>query len=89
MAANKQYGTSWQHLADLNGLADPNLIYPGQTLVVDGSAPAPAAQTYTVQPGDTLSAIASAYGTSWQHLADINGIADPNLIYPGQTLRVQ
>ena len=84
-----RYGTSWQHLADLNGLADPNVIYPGQVLVVDGSAPAQAAQTYTVQPDDTLSGIASDYGTSWQHLADINGIADPNLIYPGQVLRVQ
>lgn len=83
-----RYGTSWQHLADLNGLADPNLIYPGQVLTVDGSAPAPAAQTYTVRPGDTLSGIAAAYGTSWQHLADINGIADPNVIYPGQVLTI-
>lgn len=82
------YGTTWQHLAELNGLADPNTIYPGQVLVVDGSAPAPAAQTYTVQSGDTLSGIASAYGTSWQRLADINGIADPNLIYPGQVLTI-
>lgn len=84
-----RYGTSWQRLAELNGLPDPNVIHPGQVLTVDGGAPAPAAQTYTVQPGDTLSGIASAYGTSWQHLADINGIANPNLIHPGQTLRVR
>ena len=83
-----RYGTSWQHLAELNGLADPNIIYPGQTLVIDGSAPAPAAQTYTVQSGDTLSGIASAYGTSWQRLAEINGISDPNVIYPGQVLTI-
>lgn len=80
------YGTTWQHLAELNGLANPNIIYPGQVLAVDGGAPA--AQTYTVQSGDTLSGIASAYGTSWQRLADINGIADPNLIYPGQVLTI-
>lgn len=82
------YGTSWQHLADINGLANPDMIYPGQVLVVDGSAPAPAPaqQTYTVQTGDTLSGIASAYGTSWQHLADINGLSDPDVIYPGQVL---
>lgn len=82
-----RYGTSWQHLAGLNGLADPNLIYPGQVLTVDGNAPAQ--QTYTVQSGDTLSGIASAYGTSWQHLADINGIGNPDVIYPGQVLRVR
>ena len=83
-----QYGTSWQHLAELNGLADPNVIYPGQVLTVDGGAPAPAAQTYTVKSGDTLSGIASAYGTSWQRLADINGLNNPDVIYPGQVLRV-
>lgn len=83
-----QYGTSWQHLAELNGLADPNIIYPGQVLTVDGSAPAPAAQTYTVKSGDTLSGIASAYGTSWQYLAEINGIGNPDIIYPGQVLTI-
>lgn len=84
-----RYGTTWQHLAQLNGLADPNIIHPGQVLAVGGSAPDPAPQTYTVKSGDTLSGIAAAYGTSWQHLADINGIADPNLIHPGQVLRVR
>jgi lysozyme len=85
-----QYGTSWQHLAELNGIVDPNVIYPGQVLAVDGSAPAPAPaqQTYTVQSGDTLSGIAAAYGTSWQHLADINGLANPDVIYPGQVLTI-
>lgn len=83
-----RYGTSWQHLAELNGLADPNVIYPGQVLTVDGSAHAPAAQTYTVQPGDTLSGIASAYGTSWQRLAEINGLGNPDMIYPGQVLTI-
>lgn len=82
------YGTSWQHLAELNGLADPNVIYLGQVLVVDGDAPAPASQTYTVQSGDTLSDIASAYGTSWQRLADINGIENPDMIYAGQVISI-
>lgn len=51
-------------------------------------ASASAHRTYTVKSGDTLSGIAAAYGTSWQHLASINGIANPNLIYPGQVLTV-
>lgn len=45
-------------------------------------------RTYTVRAGDTLSAIASKYGTTWQHLQQINGIADANKIYPGQVLRI-
>lgn len=43
---------------------------------------------YTVQKGDTLSGIASKYGTTYQRLAEINGLSNPNLIYPGQRLRI-
>jgi resuscitation-promoting factor RpfA len=46
--------------------------------------------TYTVQPGDTLSKIADAQGTSWQALWEVNDdeISDPNLIYVGQVLEL-
>ena len=44
------------------------------------------AVTYTVKSGDTLSAIAKKYGTTYQKIAKDNGIADPNKIYPGQKL---
>lgn len=49
----------------------------------------PASVYYTVKRGDTLSAIASKYGTTYTYLARINGIADPNRIYPGQKIRVK
>ena len=49
----------------------------------------PASVYYTVKCGDTLSAIASKYGTTYTYLARINGIADPNRIYPGQKIRVK
>lgn len=48
----------------------------------------PAARTYTVRTGDNLSAIAAKYGTTYQALAAKNGIANPNLIYPGQVLKI-
>lgn len=44
---------------------------------------------YTVKRGDTLSGIASKYGTTYQHLAQINGIANPNKIHVGQRIRVK
>lgn len=44
---------------------------------------------YTVRSGDTLSGIASKYGTTYQKLAQMNGITNPNLIYPGQRIRVK
>lgn len=45
-------------------------------------------RTYTVQSGDTLSGIAAQYGTTWQKLQQINGIANANLIYPGQQIKI-
>lgn len=49
---------------------------------------ASAGRVYTVKAGDTLSSIAIKYGTSYQVLAQINGIANPNLIYTGQTIKL-
>lgn len=45
-------------------------------------------RTYTVRAGDTLSGIAARYGTTWQHLQQVNGIRDANLIFAGQVLRI-
>ena len=87
-----RYGTTYQSLAAINNIADPNRIYPGQEIVIDGAtteAPAAGAVYYTIKPGDTLSGIASTYGTTWQWLAEVNGISEPNLIYPGNTIRVR
>lgn len=39
-----------------------------------------------VQSGDTLSAIASHWGTTYQKLAEHNRISNPNLIYVGQRI---
>lgn len=43
---------------------------------------------YTVVKGDTLSGIATKYGTTYQKLAAYNDIANPNLIYVGQKIRI-
>lgn len=46
----------------------------------------PAAQTYEIQAGDSLSTIALEYGTTVAAIAAANDIADPNLITIGQEL---
>lgn len=85
----QRYGTNYQTLAAINGIANPNVINVGQVIKLPGGAAAPAAaNTYTVKSGDTLSGIASANGTSWQRLQQLNGIADANKIYPGQVIRL-
>ena len=69
---------------------NPNIIYPGEVLTINGGSAAskPAARTYTVRAGDNLSSIAARYGTTYQALAAKNGISNPDLIYPGQVLKI-
>ena len=43
---------------------------------------------YTVKSGDTLSEIAAANGTTVDELVKLNGIANPNLIYAGQEIKL-
>lgn len=45
-------------------------------------------KTYVVKKGDTLSAIAKKYSTTVSKLAKANGITNPNLIYPGQKIKI-
>ncbi|MEK1378375.1 LysM peptidoglycan-binding domain-containing protein [Limosilactobacillus fermentum] len=78
-----RYGTSTSTLASINGISNPNWIYPGQVLKLSGGS---STRVYTVRSGDTLSGIASRLGTSWTALKAKNGLANANLIYPGQTL---
>ncbi len=92
-----RYGLTTQALAAANGIVNPNRIYSGQRLVIPGQgtttpapppAPAPTFTSYTVQRGDTLSAIAMRYGVSMWALAAANNIGNPSRIYVGQVLRI-
>ena len=65
----------YQHLAEINGIANPNLIHVGQEIRIDGATPTTSEEYYTIQSGDTLSGIAAKFGTTWQWLAEVNGIS--------------
>ena len=87
--------------ADVNTLV--NEVYAGmygdgltrQTLLgsrydeVQGAINANSAQYYTVQSGDNLGKIAIQFGTTVNQLVAWNNIANPDLIYAGQTIRVK
>ena len=51
-------------------------------------AAVPQTPLYSVKKGDTLWGIATAHGTTVHSLAQLNGLENPNLIFPGQTLRL-
>lgn len=90
-----QWGDSWWAIANRNGMSMYNLaaingktintmLYPGQVLQVSGATTTN--RTYAVRYGDSLSTIANRLGTTWQQLANRNGISTPYWIYPGQAL---
>ena len=90
------YGTTVDGIAQVNGITNPSQIFVGtQLTIVDGVAPPVSDATepsgtsmHTVEPGETLAAIASRFGTSVQSLVATNAIRDPDLIRPGDQLTV-
>ena len=89
--------TTVKELTELNDISNPNLIYPGEILKVPelkrGESKSISSRqyikTYIVRQGDTLSAIAKRFHTTVKRLVEINNILNPNLIYPGEVLKIE
>ncbi|MEX1020867.1 MAG: LysM peptidoglycan-binding domain-containing protein [Litorilinea sp.] len=122
----ESYGTTWQDVAAINRLENPNILEVGQVLRIFGEIPsdfvadylrpdydfsdmpvytatvdsalgnaAPPVlpgtyvatdEVYSVQAGDTLGQIATAYGVPLSALIQVNNIENPTYIYVGQTI---
>jgi N-acetylmuramoyl-L-alanine amidase len=112
-AISLTYGVSVAILAQVNQIANPDLIITGQQISIPSAAstpspipdpviaPPPASEpapevpgtgggspSYTVQSGDTLSAIASHFGVTVSALVAANTISNPDLIIVGQALLI-
>jgi LysM repeat protein len=81
------YGVDLNAILDANGLAADSVIWPGQELLVPLDA-IPQGTWHTVQPGETLEAIALHYGVSVEEIQNTNSLPDPNAIYEGQRLAI-
>jgi LysM repeat protein len=92
----RRFGTTWQILAAVNGLANANSIFVGQRLTIaytmppanPPSQPPPSSggRVHIVQAGETLQRIAAFYGLTWQQLAGANNLSNANHIFAGQRL---
>ena len=81
------FGSSVKDIAKANGLSHPYTVYPGQELTIPvGRISAP--RYYVVRPGDTLVSIADRYGLELENILCLNKLENPNIIYPGQILRL-
>jgi LysM repeat protein len=61
---------------------------PTPTPTPSPTASATGSKTYTVKSGDTLTGIASRFGTTSRILMDLNSITNANLIKIGQILKL-
>ena len=89
-----RYGVDPDAIARANGIADPQTLQIGKTLVIPGGkvasppapTPAPAQTSYTVAEGDSVSSIAAQFGVDMQAIIDANGLSEPYLLRPGQQI---
>jgi LysM repeat protein/soluble lytic murein transglycosylase-like protein len=77
---------SVSELASLNNLSTNGNLLVGQTIKVPAGSSVP--DTYTVQSGDSLSAISSKYNLGMDYIANINGISRNTNLRVGQKLKL-
>ncbi len=68
-------------------VVEPPVVEP-PVVVPPVAEPEVVTMTYTIVNGDVLWKIAQMYNTTWEKLAELNNLADPNLIIAGNTLLV-
>lgn len=89
-----RYNTSVSSIASLNpSIKNSNLIFPGQRLLINVNQDFGGQNTcgkilYTIKYGDTLSQLAIKHHSTVQEIALLNNIANPNLIYAGEMIRI-
>ncbi|KGM98498.1 5'-nucleotidase C-terminal domain-containing protein [Clostridium botulinum] len=87
----RAYGVSWRELAKFNKLDNPNMIFPGQKILipVQGSKEnSNIKATYVVKRYDTLKKIGNIYGISWRRIAKFNKLNNPNMIFENQKILI-
>lgn len=84
-----KYNTTVRHLAQINNIKNPNLIYAGEIITISHNRNDKInGKTCVVKWGDTLSKIALKYNTTVSRLVKLNNISNPDLIYAGETLKI-
>lgn len=92
-----RFDTTVNELMELNNITNPNLIYSGEILKIptvnnkksESVSSKQYIKTYIAQSDDTLSGIAKKFNTTVDKLLKINHITNPNLIYPGEVIKIE
>ncbi len=85
-----KFGTSIAAIQLLNGLGDTQVVRSGQVLKLPTDKLHPEESPwwfiYTVQPGETLSAVATKFRVPLADLLRVNEVTNPGLVRAGQRL---
>jgi LysM repeat protein len=85
----EDFGLSVDDLVRFNRIRNPDLIFVGQIVCAPLTAPGLGTiAVWIVRPGDTLSEIGERFDVTAEQIARHNGIRDPDVIFPGQRLRI-
>ncbi len=89
----RRFGTTVNSIVKLNNIKNPNLIFPGQRLLLrrnvrPNDTHAVGFTFYRVGRGDNLTYIANRYRTTVANIVRLNNIKNPNLIFSGQILKI-
>ncbi|MFZ1771779.1 MAG: LysM peptidoglycan-binding domain-containing protein [Caldilinea sp.] len=97
-----EHGVTLAALLQVNRIADPNAVYPGQALLIPSAAesnPSTALRKqigaprsgyfyYTVQPGDTMSEIAKSLNTTMLAIQTYNNLPNTETVYNNMELKI-
>jgi LysM repeat protein len=95
-----EYGVTLAALLQANRIADPNMVYAGQVLIIPGDAGESSVASrqigpprngffyYTVQPGDTMSGIARNLNTTMLAIQTYNNLPDAETVYNNMQLKI-
>lgn len=82
----KMYQVPVDVITRANRLSDPNTIFVGQVLRIPQSS---RPLWYMVRYGDTLYTIAKRFFTTVDNILALNSLANPDVIYPGDRIRIR
>lgn len=87
---SQQYNIKWDLIAQVNGLSEPYILHPGQTLKIPQATTSKLpGKIYTVQTGDTLASIARKYNITVTDIIAVNpNLQQSDLIVPGQVIKL-
>jgi lysozyme len=85
----ERYKVTPESIIEINDLTSASRLTVGKVLALPATGgPSTFTTEHIVQPGQTLRSIGELYGITWEQLAEVNNLPNPNLIQVGQTLIV-